>query len=449
MKIGESKPVSNNPSNHLPMIPQANVQKYSPRPARKASQSSYVPTISNKQPRPPSQEKKQRPVAGKMMESNLRKFSAANRPRFVPDQHFKSPPQIKHPVLNTRPSDQRPSSPGNQQNHLNVHLTLASQRPTSPGPKGAGVGEEKKVRRISLIKSPRPLSPNPHGMSAVGAIAEQPEDEEKPVVIEIEEERINKPWNNWIKAVTVEADTDVESGGERPMTPDPEGGSSNSTLQVQQQGNARKKSFDRWVQEKAQEEQEKELQKMREAYEKEREEEEKKASHHGKSFDDWMREKEDRARQEKEKHEQEQKEKERKEAEEKAKQQGKSFEKWVKEKAEYDRLLKQQHEQDAKENQKQQKTLKGKTFEDWQKEMEVKRKQDIEEKKTKETKEKEKQEEAKVRRRKESSAKFQQWLLDKEKLALEKEMQELKKRKVSTAKNATRKASTMKKPAPK
>ena len=59
----------------------------------------------------------------------------------------------------------------------------------------------------------------------------------------------------------------------------------------------------------------------------------------------------------------------------------------MKEKAEYDRLVKQQQEQDAKENDgKQHKTLKGKTFEEWQKEMEAKRKHDIEEKKMKEAK---------------------------------------------------------------
>ena len=81
LTIGESKPVPDGPSGYLPVIPPvqngSNVQKYSPRPARKASQSSYVPHISNKQPRPPSQEKKRPPVAGKMMDSNLKKFSAA------------------------------------------------------------------------------------------------------------------------------------------------------------------------------------------------------------------------------------------------------------------------------------------------------------------------------------------------------------------------------------
>ena len=58
---------------------------------------------------------------------------------------------------------------------------------------------------------------------------------------------------------------------------------------------------------------------------------------------------------------------------------------------------------------------------------------------------KEQQEEAKVRRRKESSAKYQQWLMDKERLAFEKEIEDLKKRKISTAKNS-RRISTLKKP---
>ena len=90
--IGESKlsshmgpGISAASGQHLPIIPNGGagggnmVQKFSPRPARKGSQSSFVPHISSKpQPRPPSQEKKQRtPVAGKMMDSNLRKFSAA------------------------------------------------------------------------------------------------------------------------------------------------------------------------------------------------------------------------------------------------------------------------------------------------------------------------------------------------------------------------------------
>ena len=56
---------------------------------------------------------------------------------------------------------------------------------------------------------------SPYGLNAAGSIAEQPEEEDKPVVIEIEEERINKPWNNWIKAVTVEAETDAESGKQK------------------------------------------------------------------------------------------------------------------------------------------------------------------------------------------------------------------------------------------
>ena len=59
------------------------------------------------------------------------------------------------------------------------------------------------------------LLDSPYGLNAAGSIAEQPEEEDKPVVIEIEEERINKPWNNWIKAVTVEAETDAESGKQK------------------------------------------------------------------------------------------------------------------------------------------------------------------------------------------------------------------------------------------
>ena len=84
LTIGESKPIPDTASGHLPIIPPSqqsvtSVPKFSPRPGRKASQSSYVPHISSKQPRPPSQDKKrqQPPVAGKMMDSNLRKFSAA------------------------------------------------------------------------------------------------------------------------------------------------------------------------------------------------------------------------------------------------------------------------------------------------------------------------------------------------------------------------------------
>lgn len=208
-------------------------------------------------------------------------------------------------------------------------------------------------------------------------------EEEQPVVIEIEEERINKPWNNWIKAVTIE-----ESDTERTETPtkvdgavDENTSNKSSTLQVQNNGKTRKKSFDRWVQEKAQEEQDREIQKMREAYEKEKEEEEKKAAHHGKSFEDWMKEKEDHNKAMLKKLEQEQHDKEQKEAEEKAKQQGKSFEQWVKEKEEYDKLVKLQHDQQNDHQQKNVKTLKGKTFEEWQKENDARRKQEIEQKK--------------------------------------------------------------------
>lgn len=66
---------------------------------------------------------------------------------------------------------------------------------------------------------------------------------------------------------------------------------------------------------------------------------------------------------------------------------------------------------------------------------------------------KEEKENEKTRRRKESTAKYQQWLIDKERLAFEKEMQEieqLKKRKISTAPakgntTTSRKISSMKK----
>ena len=77
-------------------------------------------------------------------------YSNFSRPRFVPEHHLKSgqQPQIKTPVINTDHL--------HQQQHLNVSTT--SQRPMSPGGPG-GKGEEKKVRRISLIKNPRPLSP--------------------------------------------------------------------------------------------------------------------------------------------------------------------------------------------------------------------------------------------------------------------------------------------------
>lgn len=91
LTIGESKTMPDSTTlGHLPIIPPSqqngtSVPKYSPRPARKASQSSYVPHISSKQPRPPSQDKKrqQPPVAGKMMDSNLRKFSAARYKKFL------------------------------------------------------------------------------------------------------------------------------------------------------------------------------------------------------------------------------------------------------------------------------------------------------------------------------------------------------------------------------
>ena len=78
LRVGEAKQGTKDQIGHLPVIPhrENTGQMYSPRPMRKTSQSSYVPHISNKQPRPPTQEKK-RAVAGKMMESNLRKFSAA------------------------------------------------------------------------------------------------------------------------------------------------------------------------------------------------------------------------------------------------------------------------------------------------------------------------------------------------------------------------------------
>ena len=77
-------------------------------------------------------------------------YSNFSRPRFIPEHHLKSgqQPQIKTPVINTDHL--------HQQQHLNVSTT--SQRPMSPGGPG-GRGEEKKVRRISLIKNPRPLSP--------------------------------------------------------------------------------------------------------------------------------------------------------------------------------------------------------------------------------------------------------------------------------------------------
>jgi len=223
--------------------------------------------------------------------------------------------------------------------------------------------------------SPRAFTPIPK----IESVEENDQETGDQFIIEIEEERINKPWNSWIKAVTVEADAPTDEN--RPMTP--EGGK--ATLQVQggdkDKNTVRKKSFDQWVMEKAQEEQEHELQQMREAYEKEREEVEKKAAHHGKSFQDWIVEKEESARLEKEHHEQEQRESERREAELKAKQQGKTFEQWVKEKEEYDKLLKQQHEHDEKENQNPQKFLKGKTFEEWQKENDSKRKHEAEERK--------------------------------------------------------------------
>lgn len=78
LRLGEAKPDTKDQIGHLPVIHQRenSGQMYSPRPMRKTSHSSYVPHISSKQPRPPSQDKK-KAVAGKMMESNLRKFSAA------------------------------------------------------------------------------------------------------------------------------------------------------------------------------------------------------------------------------------------------------------------------------------------------------------------------------------------------------------------------------------
>lgn len=83
IKVGEARIIQKNTRNHLPVIQQKKdtfVPAYSPRPVRRAPQmtSQLTPIQVARQPHPPSpSQQKKRPVAGLLMESNLRKFSAA------------------------------------------------------------------------------------------------------------------------------------------------------------------------------------------------------------------------------------------------------------------------------------------------------------------------------------------------------------------------------------
>ena len=71
------------------------------------------------------------------------------------------------------------------------------------------------------------------------------------VFFRIEEDRIDKPWNNWIKAVTIDAESD--EGKELLKFPPLDRNRKISNIQSALHGEEHKKSFDEWCLYKAQE----------------------------------------------------------------------------------------------------------------------------------------------------------------------------------------------------
>lgn len=125
------------------------------------------------------------------------------------------------------------------------------------------------------------------------------------VVIEIERDRIEKPWNSWIKAVTVEADVatttaELETDSVKSPVKSPELKIDEASLNVPGNNNGksspsgRKISFDQWVLYKAQEQQ---MQQQSTIQSKDENSPNSKLKH-GKTFEQWQKETEARKKQE-------------------------------------------------------------------------------------------------------------------------------------------------------
>lgn len=369
IKIGEARSINTTPEK-LPSLNASNEKQTDSKilqPTNKTREAT-LPATFPRQPRPPTQDKKRRAVAGMLMESSARKFSTARANRGSSEGNVNVPKQL---LATRRPASAESAKPlhhSKPDNDRNATTT--------------------KVRRISLIQSPQKSLTSSDNQQAGNGNDKVNLPETK--VFEIEKDRINKPWNSWIKAVSVDADS---AEAKQIITNPPkieQTKSRKSSLQVQNGGNNRKQSFDQWVLHKTQEQMDELLKLREENKHKEANEVETKCKH-GKTFEDWKREKE-----------------------------------------EYDRLLKEQQREDEKENRVPRKFLKGKTFEQWQKETEERERLEIDMKKSQQVKEKVEKESKQVKRRKESVAKYQKWLLEKQ----EQELQELEhaftKRKNST-----------------